>query len=77
MADAIKQALETVHESLNNNNQGLDPAIAALKAAMAAKGDKTVLMDKTRLPQNNRQGRKMLQTYFKKRGVVVEYSQDE
>lgn len=74
MADAIKKALEQAHASLNNNNEGLDEAIAALKQALTEAGEKTVTMDQTLLPQNNRQGRKMLQTYFKKRGVQVEYA---
>jgi hypothetical protein len=75
MTDTIKAALENVHTSLNENNAGLDKNIAALKVALAEKGDKTVLMDKERLPQNNRQGRKMLQTYFKKRGVLVTFAE--
>lgn len=75
MSDAVKAALEAVHAALNDNNQGLDARIAELKAALAQAGQKTVTMDQTRLPQNNRQGRKMLQTYFKKRGVVVEYAE--
>lgn len=74
MSDAVKTALEAVHAALNDNNQGLDARIAELKAALAQAGQKTVTMDQTRLPQNNRQGRKMLQTYFKKRGVIVEYA---
>lgn len=75
MSDAVKAALEAVHAALNDNNQGLDARIAELKVALAQAGQKTVTMDQTRLPQNNRQGRKMLQTYFKKRGVIVEYAQ--
>lgn len=73
MADAVAKALEDVHTALNNNNAGLDPAIAILKQALAASGQKSVLVKKERLPQNNRQGRKMMQTYFRKRGVVVEF----
>lgn len=73
MSAALKQALEDVHASLDNNNEQIDEKIAALKSAMQASGEKQVVMDQTRLPQNNRQGRKMLQTYFKKRGVVVVY----
>ena len=75
MADAVKQAVEAVHASLNDNNSGLDKTIENLKAALVATGAKSVEMDKERLPQNNRQGRKMLQTYFKKRGVVVTYAE--
>ncbi|MFZ4540545.1 MAG: hypothetical protein ACOYNL_01890 [Rickettsiales bacterium] len=71
----VNEALEKVHASLNDNNVGLDAAIAELKAALATAGEKNVTMVKERLPQNNRQGRKMLQTYFKKRGVEVEYAE--
>ena len=74
MAD-LKPILDTVHEALNNNNEGLDPAIAVLKAALAENGEKFVVMEKERLPQNNRPGRKMLQSYFKKRGVEVQFNQ--
>lgn len=74
MADTVKQALDKVHACLDDNNNGLDPSIAALKAVLAEQGMKSVEMDKERLPQNNRQGRKMLQTYFKKRGVVVTFA---
>lgn len=75
MTDAVKTALDEVHAALNANNEGLDEKIANLRAALDAKGEKTVTMDQTLLPQNNRQGRKMLQTYFKKRGVTVVYAQ--
>ena len=70
----MKQALDAVHAALDDNNVGLDGTIAALKTALESVGEKTVTMDKTRLPNNSRPGRKMLQTYFKKRGVVVEFS---
>lgn len=71
MSETVKKALDAVHAALDDNNIGLDEKIAELKTALAAGGEKQVTMDPTRLPQNNRQGRKMLQTYFKKRGVVV------
>ncbi len=74
MSDAVKQALDAVHAALDDNNVGLDATIAALKAALEQAAQKTVTMDKTRLPNNSRPGRKMLQTYFKKRGVIVEFS---
>lgn len=75
MDTSIKQALEAVHASLNDNNNGLDAAIATLKTALEQTGEKSVVMDKTRLPNNSRPGRKMLQTYFKKRGVEVVYAE--
>jgi hypothetical protein len=73
MADIVKDALEKVHASLNDNNVGLDVCIVALKEALAQTGQANVTMDKTRLPNNSRPGRKMLQSYFKKRGVIVEF----
>lgn len=73
MRDSLAQALEEIYGALHANNEGLDEHIARLRAAMADAGLKQVEMEPARLPQNNRQGRKMLQTYFKKRGVAVAY----
>lgn len=69
----ITAALENVYKALHADNEGLDTRIAELKSVLAAQSQKTVLMEPTKLPQNNRQGRKMLQTYFRKRGVTVEF----
>jgi hypothetical protein len=66
------QALENVYASLMNDNEDIDTHIAALKNALGA--EKSVIVDPARLPQNNRQGRKMMQSYFKKRGVTVTFS---
>lgn len=66
------QALENVYASLINDNEDIDQHIAALKTALG--GEKDVTVDPARLPQNNRQGRKMMQSYFKKRGVIVTFS---
>lgn len=71
MSEAVKNALDAVHAALDADNQGIDDAILALKIALHAAGQKSVEMDATRLPQNNRQGRKLLQSYFRKRGVAV------
>jgi hypothetical protein len=73
----ISDILETVYASLHADNAGLDGHIATLKDALIAADEKTVEMEPERLPQNNRQGRKMLQTYFKKRGVVVQYAKSD
>ncbi|MCX8509113.1 MAG: ferrochelatase, partial [Rhodobacteraceae bacterium] len=51
-----------------------DAHIAALKLAMTAEGAKEAVFDATKLAQNNRQGRKLMQSYFKKRGVAVTFS---
>jgi hypothetical protein len=69
----IDQVLESIYASLHANNQNLDQHIAALKGALAAESKTSVMVDPTRLPQNNRQGRKIMQAYFRQRGVVVTF----
>lgn len=69
------QALEHIYTSINNNNEDIDLHIANLKSALAASGTSTVAVDTARLAQPNRQGRKMMQAYFKKRGVVVTFGE--
>lgn len=67
------QALDAIYESLHNENEYLDLHIKTLKTLLAANGTDSVEMDPARLPQSNRQGRKILQSYFKQRGVVVTF----
>lgn len=69
-----EQAIENVYASLQNGNEDIDVHISALKPLLDA--DKTFVADTERLPQNNRQGRKMMQSYFKKRGINVAFTQD-
>jgi hypothetical protein len=66
-----EQALENVYASLHNDNEDIDLHIDNLKAAMGTKRDITV--DPQRLPIQNRAGRKMMQAYFKKRGLSVNF----
>jgi hypothetical protein len=51
----------------------IDLHIANLKAALAQAGMKEVVLDPGKLVQNNRSGRKLLQAYFRQRGVSVSY----
>ena len=74
---SVEQAIEEIYTSINNENEGLDDHIKNLKAALVAKGEKEATFETGRLAMNNRQGRKMMQTYFKKRGVAVKFSQSE
>ena len=67
-------ALEKIYESLANDNVELDAAIKDLKAALAAEGLKEAVVEPTRLAQNNRQGRKLMQSYFRKKGVTVVFA---
>jgi hypothetical protein len=71
----LDQALENVYASLHNDNLDIDAHIANLKAALVEAGEKEVAVEPSRLSQNNRQGRKMMQSYFKKRGVVVTFTE--
>ena len=67
----IEQALEDIYTSLHNDNEDIDLHIANLKTALTAAGQKEAVIAPARLWQNNREGRKTLQAYFKKRGVNV------
>jgi hypothetical protein len=70
----VADATNRIYESLHADNADLDTHIAALKAALARAGSKEAVFDPARLVQNNRQGRKLMQAYFRQRGVTVKYS---
>ncbi|UDF05392.1 hypothetical protein [Asticcacaulis sp. AND118] len=71
----VAEALENVYTSLIDDNAELDTHIAALKVALAAAGQKEAVVEPSRLAQNNRAGRKLMQSYFKKRGVTVSFKE--
>ncbi len=71
----LKDATEAVYASLQNGNEDIDLHIANLKAALKAEGKAEAVFDAARLAQNNREGRKMMQSYFKKRGVRVSFGE--
>ncbi|TIM05039.1 hypothetical protein [Mesorhizobium sp.] len=56
------------------DNADIDKHIATLKLAMAREGVKEAVFDPTKLVQNNRSGRKMMQAYFRQLGVSVKFS---
>ncbi|MET3925297.1 hypothetical protein [Devosia sp. 2618] len=70
----LSQAIDNIYASIKNNNEDLDTHIAALKAAMTAEGAKEAVFEPSKLAQGNRQGRKIMQAYFKKKGVAVSFS---
>lgn len=70
----FNQAIENIYASINNDNEEIDMHIAALKAAMAREGVKEAVFEPSRLAQSNRQGRKIMQSYFRKKGVSVSFS---
>lgn len=71
IAPGMEQAIEAIYESLQNDNEDIDAHIANLKRAMAAAGKKEAVFAPDRLAQNNREGRKMMQSYFRRHGVTV------
>ncbi|MGN6424435.1 MAG: hypothetical protein ACTHLA_14105 [Asticcacaulis sp.] len=71
----VADAMERIYESLANDNAEIDACIKNLKAALAAEGLKEAVVEPTRLAQNNRQGRKLMQSYFRKKGVTVVFAE--
>ena len=71
---SLDDAKAAIYTSLEQDNLDIDLHIANLKAAMAADGAKEAVFEAEKLSQNNRAGRKMMQSYFKKRGVKVSFS---
>ncbi len=71
----LDDAIEAIYASLQNDSQDIDLHIKNLKAALAAAGKKDAAFKPERLVQNNRQGRKMMQSYFRKRGVSVVFEE--
>ena len=70
----LSQAIDNIYTSIKNNNEDLDAHIAALKGAMVREGAKEAVFEPAKLAQSNRQGRKIMQAYFKKKGVAVAFS---
>ena len=75
MADlTLEQAMDNVYAAIKADNRELDEHIVALKAALAREGKAEAVVDPKRLAQNNRQGRKLMQAYFRQRGVKVAFA---
>lgn len=70
----VAEATESIYASISADNADLDQHIATLKAAMAREGLKQAVFEPARLAHNNRQGRKLMQAYFRQRGVTVAFS---
>ena len=70
----LAEATANIYTSIRNDNEDLDLHIAALKAAMTREGATEAVFEPAKLAQSNRQGRKLLQSYFRKKGVAVSFS---
>ena len=71
---SYSDAIEAIYTSIRNDNEDIDLHIAALKAAMAKEGAKEAVFEIAKLAQPNRQGRKLMQAYFKKKGIAVSFA---
>ena len=71
--DNIAAVTEDIYKALENDNEDIDLHIARLKEALDAAGAGQSGFDPARLVQGNRAGRKLMQSYFKKRGVAVAF----
>ncbi len=69
----IEQAIEAIYTSLENDNEDIDLHISNLKNVIKGSDVKEATFKSERLPINNREGRKTMQAYFKKRGVKVNF----
>jgi hypothetical protein len=70
----VSEAIDAIYASIKNNNEDLDVHMAALKAAMAKEGTKEAVFETSKLAQPNRQGRKLMQAYFKKKGIAISFA---
>lgn len=70
----LETAMEAIYQSLDNDNEDIDAHIATLKSTLSEAGKKEAVFDPARIPVQNRSGRKMMQSYFAKRGVKVVFS---
>ncbi len=70
----VAEATDQIYQSINADNADIDTHIAALKAALAREGQKEAVFDPAKLAHGNRSGRKLMQAYFRQRGVTVKFS---
>jgi len=70
----LTAAVDNIYASLAANNEELDNHIAALKTVLAREGLKEAVFEPAKLAQNNRSGRKLMQAYFRNKGVTVSFA---
>jgi len=71
---SVADVINRIYQSLQSDNADIDLHIATLKAALAREGLKEAVFDPAKLAHNNRSGRKLMQAYFRQRGVAVKFS---
>lgn len=70
----VADAINRIYESLQADNADIDLHIGNLKAALTRAGLREAVFDPARLVHNNRSGRKLMQAYFRQRGVTVKFN---
>lgn len=70
----LDQAIDNIYASIRADNAELEEHIKALKAVMARDGVKEAVFEPNKLAQNNRQGRKLMQAYFRQKGVKIGFA---
>lgn len=70
----VAEATDKIYASLQADNADIDTHIAALKQALTREGLKQATFDPSKLAHNNRSGRKLMQAYFRQRGVIVTFA---
>ena len=71
----VAEATDGIYASLQANNADINAHIATLKEALAREGSTEAVFDPNKLAQNNRSGRKLMQAYFRQRGVRVKFAE--
>lgn len=71
---SVSECIEAIYVSMREDNRELNERIADLKAALASEGKTEAVFEPAKLAQGNRQGRKLMQAYFRQRGVAVSFS---
>lgn len=69
----LSEAIDNIYASIKADNKDLLEHMTALKAAMAREGAKEAIFDPTKLAQNNRQGRKLMQAFFRQKGIKIDF----
>jgi hypothetical protein len=70
----VTEAIDNVYGSLRDDNRDIEQHVAALRAALVREGRTEAVLDPARIAQNNREGRKRLQAYFRQKGVSVSFA---
>ena len=72
--NTLEQATEGLYTALNSDELSeIDTALIALRSELDKVNEKSIEIEPTRLPNNTRQGRRMLQSYSAKRGIKVTF----